>query len=152
MSKVRIALKLQCLGGQFERKALLPMRYKEILQQRATLNGVHRLMFAVLDDAVECYLKYTNCQSRQLRLSFYEVQNWLNAKNGAGLFSYETICEELGLDGKTLRAALRGQLMRAQRIDAVVPKGPQEWHCGDATDHRAGPKQNITAYLAEGPS
>jgi hypothetical protein len=119
MSRVRVGLKLQYLG-QFGREALLPVQYNEILQRRTALDGERRLMFAVLDDAVECYLRNMSGQSRQLRLPFYEVQHWLNVKNRVGLFSYETICEELGIDAKTLRAALEGRLIRRQRIGEVV--------------------------------
>jgi hypothetical protein len=53
-----------------------------------------------------------NGQSRRRRLLFCEVQNWMNAKHRVGLFSYETLCEALGIDAKTLRAALESRLRR----------------------------------------
>jgi hypothetical protein len=67
-------------------------------------------MFAVLEDAIDCYLKNMTAKSRHRRILFYEVQNWMNARNRAGLFSYETLCEGLEIDPVALRAALERRL------------------------------------------
>src|SRR5208282_1739517 len=104
-------------GSQFEPDTLLPSQYNEIIRRRSVLEGEHKLMFAVLEDAVECYLKHMNAESRRQRLLFYEVQNWMNTKNRVGLFSYQTLCESLGIDAKALRATLESRLNSSQRID-----------------------------------
>jgi len=74
-------------------------------------------MFAVLEDAVECYLKHMNAKSRRRRLLFYEVQNWIDAKNRVGLFSYNTLCESLGINARGLRAALESRLKQSRRAE-----------------------------------
>jgi hypothetical protein len=104
-------------GGQFEPDTLLPVQYNEIMRRRSVLEGEHKLMVAVLEDAVECYLKHMNAKSRRRRLLFYEVQNWMNAKNRVGLFSYQTLCEMLGIDAKALKAALESRLKESRRLD-----------------------------------
>jgi hypothetical protein len=115
---VEIADRIQeYLGGQVAPDTLLPVQYNEIMRRRSALQGEHKLMFAVLEDAVECYLKHMNAKSRKQRLLFYEAQHWMNAKNRVGLFSYQTLCESLGIDAKTLRTALESRLKRSQRID-----------------------------------
>jgi len=58
-----------------------------------------------------------NAKSRRRLLLFHEVQNWMNAKNRVGLFSYQTLCESLGIDAKALRTALESRLKASQRID-----------------------------------
>ncbi len=91
---------------------LLPVQYYDLMRRRDRLPGAHRLALAVLLDAVESYLKNMNAKSRERRILFYEVQNWMNSKNKVGMFSYETLCETLGLDAKALRRALKNQLKR----------------------------------------
>ncbi len=105
------------LGGQFEPDTLLPVQYNEIMRRRSALEGEQKLMFAVLEDAVESYLKHMNAKSRRRRLLFYEVQNWISAKNRVGLFSYQTLCEALGIDAKALRAALESRLKQNRQLD-----------------------------------
>jgi hypothetical protein len=115
---VEIADRIQeYLGGQFEPDTLLPVQYNELMRRRSALEGERKLMFAVLEDAVECYLKHMNAKSRRRLLLFYEVQNWMNAKNRVGLFSYQTLCESLGIDAKALRAALESRLKQSRRLD-----------------------------------
>jgi len=115
---VEIADRIQeYLGGQFEPDTLLPVQYNEIMRRRSTLEGEHKLMFAVLEDAVECYLKHMNAKSRRRRLLFYEVQNWIDAKNRVGLFSYNTLCESLGINARGLRAALESRLKQSRRAE-----------------------------------
>jgi len=115
---VEIAERIQeYLGGQFEPDTLLPMQYNEIMRRRSSLEGERKLMFAVLEDAVECYLKHMSAKNRRRRLLFYEVQNWINAKNRVGLFSYETLCESLGVDSRALRSALEARLRQSRRIE-----------------------------------
>jgi hypothetical protein len=102
----------ESLADQFVPDILLPVQYYDLMRRRNRLEGAHRLALAVLEDAVECYLKNMNAKSRQRRILFYEVQNWMNDKNRVGMFSYETLCETVGLDAKSLRTALKRQLKR----------------------------------------
>lgn len=76
------------------------------MRRRQGLDGERRLLLAVLEDAVECYLKNMNAKDRRRRVLFYEVCNWMNTKNRVGLFTYETLCEALGIEANRLRAAL----------------------------------------------
>jgi len=115
---VEIADRIQeYLGSQVEPDTLLPVQYNEIMRRRSVLEGEQKLMLAVLEDAVDCYLKNMNAKSRRRRLLFYEVQNWMSARNRVGLFSYHTLCESLGIDPKALRAALEKRLKISRRID-----------------------------------
>ncbi len=96
----------EALASEFEPDTLLPVQYHELMRRRQGLDGERRLLLAVLEDAVECYLKNMNAKGRRRRVLFYEVCNWMNTKNRVGLFTYETLCEALGIEANRLRAAL----------------------------------------------
>ena len=85
---------------------LLPVQYNELTRRRSALEGEQKLLFAVLEDALECYLRHINAKSRSRRLLLCEVDIWMTAKDRVGLFSYQTLCESLGIDAKALRAGL----------------------------------------------
>ena len=88
---------------------LLPEQYNEMRRRRHELRGELKLMFAVLEDAIHCYLNYMNARTRQRRILFYEVREWMNSKNGKGLFAYDTLCEALGIDAGRLSKTLEQQ-------------------------------------------
>ncbi len=118
---MEIADRLQeSFASQFEPDTLLPVQYYELMRRRNVLEGERKLMFAVLEDAIDCYLKNMNAKGRRRRILFYEVQNWMSIRNRAGLFSYETLCETLGVDPNGLRAALERRLRHYQRMDRAA--------------------------------
>ncbi len=119
---VNISDRLQeSFASQFEPDTLLPVQYYELTRRRNLLEGERKLMFAVLEDAIDCYLKNMNAKSRWRRILFYEVQNWMNATDRAGLFSYETVCEAFDIDAKSLRTALKEQLRRQPQNPLWLP-------------------------------
>jgi hypothetical protein len=93
----------------FSPDILLPEQYNELRRRRHELRGELKLMFAVLEDAIHCYLNYMNARTRQRRILFYEVREWMNSKNSKGLFAYDTLCEALGIDASRLRKTLEQQ-------------------------------------------
>jgi hypothetical protein len=109
-------------ANQFEPDTLLPVQYYGLIRRGNVLEGERKLMFAVLEDAIECFLKNMNAKSLLRRILFYEVQNWMNVRNRAGLFSYETLCETLEIDPDGLRAALNN-LRRVSKIAAIPANG-----------------------------
>ena len=64
-------------------------------------------MFAVLADAIGCFLKYRFSTSNRSRRCFREAEAWLMFEPKEGPFSFESICETLGLDPGYLRRGLR---------------------------------------------
>ena len=70
-----------------------------------------RLMLAVLEDAVRCYLG-TSRRARD-RGGMSEAEKWLEDRNGAWLYSFESVCAVLDIHAEALRRALRDQRLRA---------------------------------------
>ncbi|SRR5712692_5282441 len=104
----------ESLPSKFEPDTLLPTQYYDLLKRRHTLESERRLMFAVLEDAIECYLKYMGARHRKQRILFYEAREWVNARNRKGLFAFESLCETLGIEPSRLRGALEQRRIRKQ--------------------------------------
>jgi hypothetical protein len=71
-------------------------------------------MLAVLEDGVRCYLKNMHAVSPRKRNLFFEVREWIHAKDNDGPFSFELLRQEFGLDSSRVRNALEGRHTVAQ--------------------------------------
>jgi hypothetical protein len=103
---MELAERIEEMVQGYEPDILLPAQYNELRRRRHELQGELKLMFAVLEDAIHCYLHHMNAKTRQRKILFYEVREWMNAKQRGGLFAYETLCESLGVDAGRLRRML----------------------------------------------
>jgi hypothetical protein len=81
----------------------------------------HRLMLAVLEDAVHAY--QTGCASYggERRFHFRETAEWFASHDTELPFSFAAICQHLGIEPDYIRAGLRRWRERhsARRPDAV---------------------------------
>ena len=66
-----------------------------------------RLLWAVLQDAMETYMKYAGATNRRGRRLFAEVAQWIGEEDPTRLCSFVSICHVLELDPSYLRAGLR---------------------------------------------
>ena len=95
------------LSARFEPDFLVPVQFFDLTRRRSMLDGETRLVFAVLEDAVRCYVKTLNSSRRCDREQFDEVQRWFHAEAGIhSPFSFEYICDVLGIEPTSLRARL----------------------------------------------
>jgi hypothetical protein len=92
------------LFGLFEPDVLLPVQYFDLLRRKAPLDPERRLMWAVLEDAVDCYRK--NVGGAKPKRDFDEVESWILDPDGDWFFSFENICATLGIDADYLRCGL----------------------------------------------
>jgi hypothetical protein len=92
----------------FQSDALLPAEYFEVFYKETVFGPEKKLMLAILEDGLACFQKYIFAQSQNGRKLFEEAEDWMLEENGDRLFSFENICEVLGLDPRYLRqVALR---------------------------------------------
>jgi hypothetical protein len=68
---------------------------------------VKRLMMAVLEDALRCFQNNADATGGSRSRLFAEAEQWLCNDQGTGLFSFETVCETLGIQPHFLRSGLR---------------------------------------------
>jgi len=66
-----------------------------------------RLLWAVLQDGLETYMKYAGATSRRGRRLFAEAEQWVSEGDPTRLCSFVSICHVLELDPGCLRAGLQ---------------------------------------------
>jgi hypothetical protein len=71
------------------------------------LDGERALMFAVLVDALDTYVKTRNAKGHRKRAEFNEVDSWIRSRTTGSPFAFENICESLGLNPDAIRFSLK---------------------------------------------
>lgn len=94
------------LGFLFQPDVLISAQYFDTLRSKTGLEPEKRLMLAVLEDAVHCFQDNVLEQSDTKQKLFAEAEEWfLNEGDDSG-FSFENICEALGLNPEYVRQGL----------------------------------------------
>lgn len=103
----------------FQADSLAAHQYFNTLHRKDGLGPEKTLMLAVLEDAIFCFQKYLFAQDKGERRLFCEAQDWILEEDKDWPFSFETICEVLGIDPNYLRQGLlrwkQKQLARRRR-------------------------------------
>ena len=94
------------VASLFQPDTLLPEQYFATFRRKTHLEPEKRLMLAVLEDAVVCFQKHVLAQNRRGKAAFREAEDWILEQGSDWLFSFEDICEVLGLDPDYIRQAL----------------------------------------------
>ncbi|KKU52728.1 MAG: hypothetical protein A3G60_01480 [Candidatus Ryanbacteria bacterium RIFCSPLOWO2_12_FULL_47_9c] len=95
----------------FEPDILLPEQFFSSTRQ-SRCRGVRGLMLAVLEDGIDCFMKYASSQYPSDREVFKEAYGWIMLSNERWLFSFENICLILDMDAGHIREGLLGWLRR----------------------------------------
>lgn len=91
----------------FQPEVMLPSQYYEAMRRKHLLEGEKLLMFAVLEDAVDTFMKYVDATRRRGQRLFREAEEWINQHDPHWPFSFENICQFLDIDAEYMRAGLR---------------------------------------------
>jgi hypothetical protein len=78
----------------------------EAVYKRNIREGEERLMLAVLDSAVKDFQKYVLARHSSGKKLFQQADEWFLGKDSNELFSFESICETLGLHPNRIRKGL----------------------------------------------
>ena len=89
---------------------LIPVPLSDPIAVRLRMSGECRLLWAVLEDGIECYLRYADHPSLAKRKLFQEANDWIEATEGENLCSFIGICGAFQLDPDYLRRGLRRRL------------------------------------------
>ncbi|MBF6568684.1 MAG: hypothetical protein IVW54_07395 [Candidatus Binataceae bacterium] len=95
------------LGALFTPEVLTPEQYYDERRDDSALRPVKRLMMAVLEDALRCFQNNSATRSGPRQRLFAEAEEWLCADESDGPFSFNTVCETLGIEPQYLRGGLR---------------------------------------------
>jgi len=66
-----------------------------------------RLLWAILQDGIESYMKYAFASSRRGKRLFAETEQWIMQDDHTWLCSFVSICHTLGLEPDYLRSGLK---------------------------------------------
>ncbi len=86
-------------------------------ESQADDQALRALMLALLEDAIACFQGRFFKPSRTHEKLFQEAEEWISSKD-EGIFSFNTICETLGLDPGRLRKGL--EQWKAKQIRAPL--------------------------------
>ncbi len=90
---------------------LMPGQYVDLVRRNHVIEGELKLLLAVLEDAIRCYLRNVNSKDGERRREFIEVRKWFEVDSIAGrraeIFSFENLCVALGIEPRGLLARLR---------------------------------------------
>jgi len=129
-----------------EPETLLPCQYYDPNARLSAFEGERRLMLAVLEDAIYCFMKYSRARSGSGRKLFAEASRWIMQPQPHWLYSFESICSTLGIDCDGLRARLNHWLAECRRsTEQAAPRVPRvRWRVGRARRVRPPRVRNRT--------
>jgi len=88
------------------------VRYESVFKRAEPAAGERRLLLAVLEDGIRTFLKNAHAaRGRGLNLR-REALRWLTTTDRADVFTFESICETLGIDAGRLRARVLSEARR----------------------------------------
>lgn len=91
----------------FQPDVLMSSQYLATTQSKTRREPEQRLMLAVLEDAVWCFQNGVAAKDRRKRDLSQEAEAWLMEDGGDWLFSFNEICELLGIEPKNVRKHLQ---------------------------------------------
>lgn len=90
----------------FSTDTLLSEQYFDTFRRKTHLEPEKRLMLAILEDAINCYQdNYISRTGKKKRL-FDDVKEWISSADGDWVFSFEHICDAVGLNAAYIRRGL----------------------------------------------
>lgn len=90
----------------FQPDILISAQYLATYRRRFNLNPEQLLMLAVLEDAIICFQDHVAATCKRKRLLHLEAEQWILNEDQSYLFSFENICDSLGLEPAYLRQGL----------------------------------------------
>jgi hypothetical protein len=85
---------------------MVPRRMFETAD-RTRLLGEHRLLLAVLEEAIRTYQRHAFADDYRSAALLSHVEEWFASEDSEWMFSFVSICDALGLETTYLRAGLR---------------------------------------------
>lgn len=108
-----------------EPDAVLASQFFDALRRQGLPEGEYRLMLAVLEDALHCFVEHAGDPDRDKRELYADAARWITGPSDAGLYSFGSICDVLGIDAGFLRGRLLKQrdATLARRRGAAMAAG-----------------------------
>jgi hypothetical protein len=90
-------------------------KYFETLRRSEHLEPEQDLLLAILQDAIDTYRKYGRARDPEGKKQFRESEEWIMGGRNDWIFSFNNVCELLGLDPDYVRRGLRHSTSGSER-------------------------------------
>ncbi len=120
----------QTMDSILQPDTLLPAQNLETITRKNHLDPEMMLMWAVLEDGVSCFQKCVSTKDEKEKKLLSEEEEWvLMEQTGDWLFSFDNICETLGLNPGYIRGGLQRRLQQHPREGDQVRLGVNRNRC-----------------------
>jgi hypothetical protein len=106
----------------FEPDALMPEQYFAGLGKESGATNERGLMLAILKDAVECFQKYALARDPIGEDLHRDAAEWIFSTDREWPFSFENICDVLGVSAEYVRTGLAPLRKRTARKIRKAPR------------------------------
>jgi hypothetical protein len=100
---------------------IIPVQYSDPVAVRIQSSGEFRLLWAILEDAVDCYLRYADLPSPLAQQQFQEAMEWIESSEEEWLCSFRSICRAFQIDPDYFRRGLRHHLAAKRAGQISIP-------------------------------
>jgi hypothetical protein len=112
--------------------AILPIQFFQSLRSKGQYDGERRLMIAILEDAVNVFMKQLFATDPKARQLYLDAEEWISAEDPSWFFSFENVCNTLDLNPAYLREGL------------LKWRDAQRKRVAEAAEHTPTPQQHDT--------
>jgi hypothetical protein len=120
------------LPSLFEPDTLLPVQYFEAMRRKHLLEGEKRLILSVLEDGIECFMKYVDASTNKGQRLFRDAEEWINLHDKQWIFSFDNVCDMLDINPDYMRRGLREwkekKLMQLAQLKAQSGSEVKTYH------------------------
>jgi hypothetical protein len=90
----------------FQPDLILSAQYFENLRKKSLLEPEQRLMLAILEDGITCYRDNLHARGGRGKRVFDEAAAWITQVDVDWIFSFENVCDALGIKPEYVRRGL----------------------------------------------
>ena len=94
------------IASLFQPDTLVVAQYFDNLRRHTLFEPEKRLTWAILEDAIRTYQDNASAQDRRGKKLFQETEDWITLAGHDWIFSFENVCETLGLNPEYVRQGL----------------------------------------------
>src|SRR2546425_12520451 len=107
----------EALADLFAPDIILPEQFVAGARSDSYVSGEKALMLAVLEDGIRCFQEHLRNPRSNPRLLSQQAEEWIRAVDYEWPFSFQNVCETLGINPESLRGALLA--WKAKRLSAL---------------------------------
>jgi hypothetical protein len=134
------------LPSLFEPDTLLPIQYFEAMRRKHLLEGEKRLILSVLEDGIECFMKYVDASTNKGQRLFRDAEEWIKLHDKQWIFSFDNVCDMLDINPDYMRRGLQEWKEKRLAQIAAMKAQPAQIPAHHHTDRPGQRKAEIAAH------